>query len=77
MDPLLLIVIFGLVGFVFWIFIKNRKSTPKVSSPSNTQIEEKPKEQKAKKKKTKVPSPKKKVTKKEKSSSKATQKKKS
>ena len=39
MDPLLLIVIFGLVGFVFWIFIKNRKSIPKVSSPSKSQKE--------------------------------------
>ena len=77
MDPLLLIVIFGLVGFVFWIFIKNRKSTPKVSSPSNTQVKEKPKEQEVKKKKTKVPSSKKKVIKKKKSLSKATQKKKS
>ena len=77
MDPLSTIVIVGLVGFVLWIFIKNRKSTSKVSSPSNTQVKEKPKEQKVKKKNTKVPYSKKRVIKKKKSLSKATPKKKS
>ena len=77
MDPLSIIVIVGLVGFVVWFFIKCRNSTSKFSSPSNTQVKEKPKEQEVKKKKTKVPSSKKKVIKKKKSLSKATPKKKS
>ena len=77
MDPLSIIVIVGLVGFVVWFFIKSRNSTSKVSSPSNTQVKEKPKEQEVKKKKTKVPSSKKKVIKKKKSLSKTTPKKKS
>jgi len=72
MDPFVIIVIVLLLGFVLWIYFKNKKPTSKTTSPSNTPAEEqpsKPEQPKTKRKsKSKASTPRKKVTKKKKTS---------
>ena len=72
MDPFVIIVLVGLLGFALWIYFKNKKPTSKTFSSSITPAEEQPsktEQPKTKRKsKSKASTPRKKVTKKKKTS---------